>query len=461
MTRERESASEKIQPLAPNNIGRPVVGPKSLGTNAAVRLGGDTAILLFGLVSATVSARILGPANKGTLSTLLYVQMLLSYTSSLGMADAVIITVSKGNRTRQGLLSALIRPLLLSGTVGALLLIGLGFIVDWSAIRGAVVLAALLVPLVVSTHFASGLENAAERFSVTTRVSVVVAGGSALSLWVMVGALNLGITGGVLAALTGSALGLALLIKSLRKQGLHFRPEKNPQLVKELLRVGIPAQAGTTLLALSQRVDLVIVYGLAGEAAAGMYTVALTLSQLASYASLALVSSAFPRMARTPEAEVPLFFARLSRIGLAAALISSAVLVVVIPTAVPVLFGKAYSGATIPALMLLASAVLWSEQWLLTRVALAQDRSDLYLRSFACSLVTMLIGDFLLVPVAGLRGAAFASILAPIVGIASIYKAMPAGRSLRWQELVPGRSDFKDLAHEFRSLLKARSRFSI
>lgn len=429
----------------------------SLGKNASVRLVGDFLILCLGLVSATITARILGPADKGTLSTLLFIQVIVSYSASIGLPDAAIVLVGQREATRQQMLSVIAPVLGLSYSVGILAFLSFGLIVDWSAIHSSVMVGALLVPLVATTHVLSGLEYAAERIASATAVAVVIALVTAVGHVLFLLVMHMSILGGVIAAACGSATGALLLIGTLSRQGIRLtRPrDRDRSLIKKALALGIGAQAATLLLALSQRADLLMVYGLAGEDAAGRYTIALTLSQLASYAPLALVSSSFPRLAQVPVDEVAALVALLSRLALAAALICVAILFPLIPSMVTVLFGDAYRPSIQPTLILLVGTLFWSELWLLARAALARGESTRYFVAFLMTVSVMLLGDFALVPRFGIIGAAVASLFAPVVGIA--ISARPSSRHgrLRLADHIPRAADFVALKNEGMDVVRA------
>lgn len=67
----------------------------SLGFTSAARLSADIVSVVFGLVSATITARVLGADGKGALSSLLFIGVLLSYAASLGLGDASIILIQQ------------------------------------------------------------------------------------------------------------------------------------------------------------------------------------------------------------------------------------------------------------------------------------------------------------------------------------------------------------------------------
>jgi O-antigen/teichoic acid export membrane protein len=103
---------------------------------------------------------------------------------------------------------------------------------------------------------------------------------------------------------------------------------------------------------------------------------------------------------------------------------------------------------------MLPGAIIWSEQWLLCKTALARGQGRLYFRSLACSLIAMLVGDVLLIPQWGIIGAAVASALAPLAGILAV-KSILHQMNLTWMELLPRWADFAELSNQARQIARS------
>lgn len=416
----------------------------SLGFTSAARLSADIASVIFGIVSATVTARWLGPDGKGTLSSLLFIWVLLSYASSLGLGDAAIILIQQKRASVQDAVRSILPPALVATVVGSGLLAVAAVIADWSAIVGAVVVVALALPVATTVRLLIAIENARERIAFTSLVFAVASATTAVALVIFVALAELGIFGGALASFLGSGVALTMLIGSLHRGGVSLRPVPRRDLIATALRIGVVIEISYILGALSQRVDLLIVYSMAGEASAGRYSVALTLAQLAAYGPFALSVASFPRMAGMQPNEVSEMIERLSRAGLAIALGSAAILFLAIPVLVPALFGSEFAAAVRPALIMLIGSVVWSEQWLFARAAAARGDGPLYFRSLGVSLVVMVALDMMMIPRFGIEGAAIASVVAPTLGLLVVFAPFRRRHapSLRMAALRPGRADF-------------------
>lgn len=425
----------------------------SLKVNALARFISNAALVVTGFVSATVTARWLGPSGKGTLSTLLYIVAVASLFASLGVGDAATIIAGGSKRRLQKLLAVSMPALIVSSLIGIGILLAAAWLASWSGVVAAVLVGCVLIPARMLSILLINFQNSLElliRTSLIVVVQVLVEMGFLVALVVVA---DLQIFGAVVAALVGSVISVGLSLRGLAQVGLRVRFAWDPLELRPLLKLGAPLIIAQLLIALAERVDLVIVYSLAGEASAGLYAIALTLGQLAGYASGSLAIAAFPRLARLPFPEAWSLVPRIARMGLASALISVAILGPVVPFGVPFLFGEAFSGAVRPTLILLIGSLVWSQLKILARSVAALGHPGPQLRSFAVYLGFMLVLDVLLIPRWGIIGAAVVSVTAPAIGLAVVvYWLRRHEVRLPLREFVPRVADFKELSQLLASL---------
>lgn len=431
----------------------------SIARNSLTRLVANGALLVFGLVSGIVTARVLGPADKGTLSALMFIGDVLIVTAcSLGFGEAAIIMIGQKKATRQEIISATLPPLLVSGALGVLALLVVSIPADWEGILPAVILEGVVAALWIYVMLFSGILESREQFVATMRVMVTITAVIAVSTVVLVAFLDLGIFGAIAASAIGVASGLVEAVRAVRNMGLSLRPSWAPQVVAGALRFGVPIQSAYLLIALSQRLDQLVVYSLAGQSAGGLYAVALTVGQLTAYTAGAVSMGSFPRVANVEGSDVMELAAQVSRVALASTIVSCIVLLPTVPFLLPFAFGSAYGAAVAPTEILLIGGALWGSQQVLTRIAAARGAPGLKVWSFAVNVIVMLALDVVLVPTHGLIGAAFASVGGSVAGLSVCvysYKRMERTQSLR--EFLPRRDDFAMLV-EFVMVLVSASR---
>lgn len=264
-----------------------------------------------------------------------------------------------------------------------------------------------------------------------------------LGTLVMVAALfvigSLTLAGAIAAAAVGPLAAAALLLVLLRRSGSVLRPSWRPTLLAKALRIGLVAQLGYLLVALAQRVDQILVLRFSGAQDAGRYSVALTLSQLVAYGAGAVSTVSFARVAYAPDGAWQPTLALMARRILVVSILASVGFMLVMPSVIPLLFGREFGPAVGPALLLLPGAVAGGLQWVLCRGLLARGRQGAMLLSFASTLRLMVVLDLVVIGRHGAAGAAVVSSGATVVG--TVVAIAPLRADVKGRELVPRLAD--------------------
>ena len=75
--------------------------PAGLVKNSVLRFAYDGSGLILGTISSIVTARVLGPSDKGTLAVLTFVTLLVIQCCTLGLGDAAVVRVGQGKASPQ------------------------------------------------------------------------------------------------------------------------------------------------------------------------------------------------------------------------------------------------------------------------------------------------------------------------------------------------------------------------
>ncbi|MFN2555319.1 MAG: oligosaccharide flippase family protein [Nitriliruptorales bacterium] len=461
--------TDRVVALPTADTGGPAVGgawPVSLARNSAARFIADSAGLAFGMVAGVIAARWLGPGGKGLFSSLTFLASLVMQLSSLGLGDAAVVLVGQRRATLQEALSVTLFTTLCSALLGTAILWSAAVVAfgdDWDRARFAAVIACAGLPLSVLAYVLGSLLAAGERIVAESVVAGSTSAMTTLGMLLFVGALPLSLPGAVLATVLGAGIGLLLAAALLKRVGLSLRPRAEWGYLRAALRYGVPVEASHLVTLMFLRVDVLVVYSLAGAEGAGQYSVALTVAGLVGLLPMAISHATFPRTANLEEHEANQLTVRAFRFALIAAVASSLLLAATIPFAVPALFGRTFRPAVAPAMLLLAGSIVWSSQWLLCRAAAARGRPGLLLSSFTVGLIVMVALDWALVPRLGLVGAALGSAAGPAVGLAICLRAYHRGPwwPLPLGQLFPRGADLRALTiQSFRVLRDQQRRVS-
>ena len=418
--------------------------PQSLSRSSTARFLADGGGLLLGAVAATFTARWLGPSTKGTLAALMFLAGLLAQTCLLGLPDAAMVRVGRGDADTQQALSSTLGSTILASLAGVVVLVTYAWLqlpMEDSFVRDAVIVACASLPLSVAASTLLIVLNIQDRVVSSSAIFFVMTVTTAVMTVLFVGPFDLSVLGGALGTLLGAGAGVAIGGTLLRRSGLHLRPRIDWSYVRPALRFGLQVQLSYVLTVAVARLDLLLLYSIAGQAEAGIYSVALTFGTLSGTVGAALSYAAFPRLSQLGEDDAQALTARLVRAGLAAALVVAIALTAVLPMFIRVVLGRAYEPATVPAILLLLGSVIWTAQWVLARAYAARGDPSLMFTSFLANLVAMLVLDVALIPHWGSTGAAVASVAGPCVGltVCLVRHRRQSGRPLG--ELVPRLED--------------------
>ncbi|WP_190216703.1 lipopolysaccharide biosynthesis protein [Streptomyces griseosporeus] len=212
-----------------------------------------------------------------------------------------------------------------------------------------------------------------------------------------------GLLGGGVAAMTVS-LGRLASTGFARGWGRVSRP-----LAAEVLGYGARGQLGNFLMLVNLRLDFLIVGALSGPAVLGVYAVASKFAELMRLPAVALHYVLCPRFARATAqaagAEMRRFLPRAA--ALTAALVPPLAGASVL--ALPVLYGRAFDSAVVPACILLAGLAVEGAAAVSTAFLFGVRRPGLISWGMGAGVVVTVVLDVVLIPRYGATGAAVAS----------------------------------------------------
>jgi len=437
--------------------------PKSFLVNVGTVLGGQAANISVALLLEICYARLLGPGPRGQISLCL---MTIAFGALLGGLGADIpIVIWRADRKRN--ISEWIAPVLAWGFFGCVIFSALWFgIYFWwrpSFLHGFTPqlfrLALVTVPCAVLFTYAIAMMTGAERFRERAVLGITVSVGGLcgfLALTVFLGKT-------AEAALWGNFLGIAagLLVAwiFLRREFLRQeKPSGDLQLTRGLL-TGLRGQAGNVAAFFNYRLDVFIVNYFLDAPHVGLYSLGVVISESLWQIPAAAAVTLFPRTARTVEDGASEFTCLILRQVFFLSCVSGALLALVSPFVVPLVFGARFSASV---------AVIW---WILPgTIALAMAKvasSDLaarhktgYASAFGIvSLVVTVALDLVLIPRMGINGAAIASSSAYLVNTALLLAALKRLLGVSWNDLLIPRAG--ELAAYRSAWSKIRSRIGI
>lgn len=389
--------------MTPDSADSPGPFLRSVGKTAGFNLAAAVASSINGVLLA----RWLGPSGRGDYAAVATFYGLALIVFELGLGSSVAFHISKQRRAHADYVwtaGALLIPLALVAALAAIV-VGVTVFGDSPARRAAF----LILPLSIAFGFASYPTSFALQSLHLGSWNWVRVSQPLVYLLLVVGAHHIGTLTVplVIVLMTASmafqaALAWWLYILKCSPNGRFV-----PGYVRPLLRFGVLNMSSTAPNAMNGRFDQLVLAVIVSSAALGQYAVAVSLSVLAAPLVMAFGNVAFPALARGERiAETIKTATRGSALVSVACL---AVILVLSPVVVPLLFGSEYPSVPRLLLVLAPGAAVVAVNQVLGDVLRGLGRPGTVAMWEGLGVVSTVCGLALLVPVMGVMGAALTS----------------------------------------------------
>jgi O-antigen/teichoic acid export membrane protein len=388
----------------------PALGRRSAAHNLVAQGG---ALLVVSLMSLLV-ARLSGAAVLGEYTLLRVLPWLTGVVISCGVPVASAYFLAGERRTDSRLRPTLALLVVAGAGIGALVWLAaipvLHRLLFPSTPTWLLVLAGILVATQLVTVWGKACcQGAADMFGanlliVGEELLVVPAYCLALAIGLRgVEAVVLGMLGGGLLA-TGTAL--IRLAHTGFTQGWG-RPSW--PIATEVVRYGARGQLGNLLWLINLRLDFLILGALAGPAVLGVYAVASKFAELMRLPATALNYVLYPRFARAPADVAGRDATRLLPRAAAVTMAMTPVLAIGSVIALPLLYGRAFHAAVLPACVLLVGLAVEGAAAVSSAYLCGTGRPGANSWGMGVGVIVTIALDVVLIPSHGAAGAAVAS----------------------------------------------------
>ncbi|PDV99807.1 flippase [Candidatus Chloroploca asiatica] len=404
------------------------LGLSKIATNIGHTLGRQLLGFLFGLGTVVVIARVLGPEGNGQYAIALLLPTFLLTMLELGIGAANVYYVG-GQVVRlhtafKASLYIWIGLTCIGMLLGSLSVIfyadilfpGMPTLLLWLAI--------LSFPSGLLQFYLGSLLQAVQdfrRYNLAT-ISLPAMMFGVVSLLFVIGG---GITSVMVALVLVQIVNVIIHYLLVRH---HLRSDVNEMLKTEqdinhkqytiqAAKYGIKAHGSGILTFINYRADLFLVNLILNPATAGIYVIAISLSEKLWFLSQSISTVLLPRLAELHHDDeirkqlTPLI-ARWTLIFTTAGAI---VLAIIAPSLIMILFGPAYRETLKPLLFLLPGIVSWSLVRILANDLASRGRPELNMYNMAVVVVINIVGNIVLIPRMGITGAALATTIAYLV----------------------------------------------
>jgi O-antigen/teichoic acid export membrane protein len=419
----------------------------SLGRGALGAVGAQFIVVAAGGLTAVLVARALGPEGKGAFTVVTSLAVILQQLTSFGVGAASVRLVATGRARPVDVIG---QAMLVSLGLGAVVSLGLYL---WNVERPLPILYG--IPTVV---VALGLASvpvmqawlSLQQLSLALRrdiwYAVVMTGFPLFHLLALAALWGTGRITLLTAMLAYGGANLGALVFATVPLWQELRSGR-PRLSRALLWDSVQFGAGRHVVDLSElasrRAGLFVVGAIVGPAAAGMYSVAVTLGEVGSLLPMSVAPLIFARTARDASGGAAEVAAQACRVLLALTILIALIILAVGPLAVHVLFGNRFDAASQILPWLLPGIICFVAPKILATALTGEGKIRAPALVSAGTLVALVAVSVPLVRWQGAIGAAIGtSVGMCIYAVAMIAVAIRRTRLPLRDYLLPRRGDF-------------------
>lgn len=430
----REGEGEAVPSLLAEGVEATEI-PDAEAAEPARPLAGSFAatafIQLVQAVTAIVLARALGPGGRGELAAVILWPTLILTLGNLGLAQA---TTYQAARTAR--LGMLVGSTLVLVAIDSLLLVALGAVIvplalsshDAEVVRTSQLYLLAFVPLGLLALGMMSVLNGIHRFRWFHGLRVL------LIATTLAGVAGLGVSGNLTvrsgaAAYAGAYLVTALVATTVVIRTVRGELRASGEAIRGLLSFGLKSQLSTTMWALNERADQLVISVFLSSVSLGLYVVAVTLTSLTTLVGFSFALVALPLLARMKAGEERRRSARtIVAATIALGALVSIPILIAEPLLIRLLFGEDFLGSVGVGRVLLVAAMVFALNRVLEALLQAEGRPLDSSAGEAVGLAVTAAGLALLLPLLGIMGAGVTSLLA--YSASAAFLARRAARAL-------------------------------
>ena len=401
------------------------------------------------VLATFVLARLLGPEGRGVYTVLMLVPTTLFALAQLGLPSSLVFHAGRGGRLGDLERHTLLLGLAVSAVAVAATFVALP-ILEATVLRTAPIdllpIALLVLPIRMVATLAGSVLYGRQRFRVYNLILTGQSVAWLLLVVAIVGGLGLGVAGALWAYVLFTAGGAILVMLELdrlrRRESRSSAGDTHGVTTLEVSGYGLrlyPASVGTFF---GYRADVFLLGWLIGSSSEiGIYSVAVSLAELVFNVPDSIGTVLFPRVAAMSRDDADRLAPSMSRVTV---LVTAAAAVLLAPVAAVALavFLPAFLPGIVPLVVILPGIVSLSVAKVLTSYLSGTEQLRPVAVAAIVSLAVNVAANIVLIPTAGITGAAAASLVSYTVYAVLMVRAAAAVSSRPWSEfVVPGASD--------------------
>ena len=369
-------------------------------------------LVVFGLGTGIITARLLGPHDRGLFTVLLLLPQTLVNLAKMGVAQANVFYIRKRGASVATVAS---NSLVLCITVSVVLLATCYVGRDWfiapftkGAAPAYVLLALTAVPFVLIESYFLSILQAVENFRAYNLQSVYKAVFSFVTIAVALLALHGRLWAALLSQMlvtAGANLWLLYQVRQVAPFGLRW----DGTVGRGTLEFGAKSYLQTLAAHLHYRIDIYLIAYFLSPIEVAFYSIAVNMTNPILQISDAIGTVIFPKLAGSSDVDAHARTAITCRHTLFATILAAIFYAGVGSQALTILYGDRYAPAIRPMLLMLPGIIMISLYQILTRNFTSRNRQQVNIVAAVLALGVNLSLNVLLIPRFGIAGAALST----------------------------------------------------
>ncbi|OAB41177.1 oligosaccharide flippase family protein [Paenibacillus antarcticus] len=419
-------------------------------------------VMIISTMTSIVTARMFGVVGKGEFSAILFWPTLLAGLVGFGLPTSLIYNLkqNKGSAAdfvRAGFLFQIPVSVIVGFVAWMWLPVWLGNYPE-AVIQTARWYTVLMLPILLAVNLISALAQSTGKFNVYNGVRLYFPLINLIGLMVLWSVGNLSLHSAALVFLVTSVFVILWALYSVRDElRIHwFKGLGNLQAAKTLFGYGSKVFGVELLGTLYSQFDKIIILSMLTARDLGLYTVVYALSRVFNVVQTAITNVIFPKVTGMDKNTIILTVGRAFRLSMLL------MTIVVIPCMfigrylMGVLFGAPFLEASGAFYILSIECILGGGSWILASSFNAMGRPGLVLVRQLIALAVTIGLFFVLTPLYGLNGIAFALLMGAIIRLVVTMAAMRIVFHVKLSGMLFDKDDFRFLIERMKEKTKSK-----
>jgi O-antigen/teichoic acid export membrane protein len=416
--------------------------------NSGSSLVANLVTLVAGVGVSIILARTLGPSGRGAVAICVLMGSVFALLLSGGVWAANVYFI----RTDKTCTRTLIANSALYVCIASVLALGLYWLTDLllcnSALKGipknTIALSYFIVPLSIGGTLLLHVLLGAGRvylanLAVISQQLAYVLGMCGI---VVLGFMNTSTA--MISYLFCLAVNVVFVVITLRGD-FTLRNALDIGILRDSVVYGIPVQIGTLLQFLSGRIDFFLVSAFLDLTNAGLYAVAVPIAETMLYVPNAVAFALLAPSGASSEPSSAELAAKTARYVLLIGLVNALLITVSGQTIIEICFGPKFRSIFAPVIILLPGMLSLSVFRVLNSHAIVGGRTAMVAKASMAGFISLVSLDLLLIPRAGLIGAALASSISNSVASFVVIRGFCKVNLVNWSCIFPRLVDLRSL----------------